>query len=71
MANYIFFTPEGVTLNPHGDEIENCQLMGRASGSCIEEALNNLLDENPWIRVNGFSPSEFIAEEIVYKDSAD
>lgn len=54
MAEYIFYTAEGFTQDPKGDEVENCQLIGRAFGENENEAKNNLLKENPWIDEHGF-----------------
>lgn len=34
MREYMFYTTEGETLNPYGDVIENCQILGRAIGTC-------------------------------------
>lgn len=64
MAEYIFYTTEGITLTPHGDEIENCQLIGKAFGNTPAEALNNLLNENPWIIENGYNPNNLIINKL-------
>ena len=64
MTEYIFYTTEGFTEDPKGEDIENCQLMGRAYGNNQNEALDNLLKENPWIEKQGFDPGEFICQEL-------
>lgn len=65
MSEYIFYTSEGFTQDPNGDDVENCQLMGIASGLDAKEALLNLLDENPWIEGHCFDPTKFICKELV------
>ena len=65
MKEYMFYTTEGVTLNPYGDVIENCQVLGRAIGECKTDALSNLLSENPWITANGYDWMCFLAVELV------
>ena len=64
MAEYIFYTTEGFTQAPDGEDIENCQLLGRAYGIDKHDALSNLLNENPWIKERGFEPYEAICKEL-------
>ena len=42
MTEYIFYTTEGFTQAPDGEDIENCQLLGRAYGKDKHDALSNL-----------------------------
>ncbi len=65
MNEYIFYTPEGFTQDPNGNDIENCQLLGTANGKDEAEAKENLLKENPWIIEAGFAPSEFFVRQLV------
>ena len=65
MSEYIFYTPEGTTLDPRGSEVENCQLLGCASGKNEKEALNNLLKENVWITDAGFDATRIISRELL------
>lgn len=65
MKEYIFYTAEGITKAPDGENIENCQLLGRAYGNDNHDALSNLLKENPWIEKRGVSPYEAICKELV------
>lgn len=58
MEEYLFYTAEGVALSPNGQEVENMQVLGRASGNSEAEALARLVEENPWIREAGFNPKE-------------
>lgn len=64
MREYMFYTTEGETLNPYGDVIENCQILGRAIGTCQADALNKLLAENSWITKNGYDPMCFLVVEL-------
>ena len=64
MNEYIFYTTEGFTQAPNGDDIENCQLLGRASGKDKYEALVNLLKYNPWIVERGYNPDNVIYAEL-------
>ena len=50
MAEYIFYTTEGFTQDTKGNDVENCQLIGMALGENKNEAKNNLMKENPWIK---------------------
>lgn len=54
MRQFIFFSNEGYTSAPEGTHVENCQLLGGAAGETPEEALDNLLSDNPWIMNTGF-----------------
>lgn len=65
MNEYIFYTTEGFTQDPNGNDIENCQVLGRAFGNNKDEAQDNLLRDNPWINEAGFSKSEFIVKQIL------
>ena len=64
MAEYIFYTTEGFAQAPNGDDVENCQLVGRAFGNDENEAKNNLLKENPWIEEYDFDKEMFIGKEL-------
>lgn len=64
MAEYIFYTTEGFTQDPKGDDVENCQLIGRAFGENENEAKNNLMIENPWIKEHSFDEKMFVVKEL-------
>lgn len=64
MKKYIFYTTEGFTQAPDGEDIENCQLLGCAYGQDKQEAMDNLLKENPWIKERGFEPRKAICAEL-------
>ena len=65
MTEYIFYTTEGFTQAPDGDDIENCQLLGRAFGKDKHDALSNLVKENSWIEDRGFEPYEAIWPSVM------
>jgi len=71
MTEYIFYTTEGFTQAPDGDDIENCQLLGRAYGKDKNDALSNLLNKNPWIKERGFEPFEAICKELASTANAE
>lgn len=71
MTEYIFYTTEGFTQAPDGDDIENCQLLGRAFGKDKHDALINLLKENPWITERDFEPYESICKELASTANAE
>lgn len=65
MKKYIFISPEGATLSPNGNEIENMQVIGIVENVINEdEALKKLLLENEWIIDAEFNIAEFICYEI-------
>ena len=37
MSEYIFYTTEGFTQAPNGNNVENCQVLGRAFGKNIKK----------------------------------
>ena len=71
MEKYIFYTTEGFTQAPDGEDIENCQLLGCAYGQDKQEAMDNLLTENPWIKERGFEPRKAICAELATTHNAE
>lgn len=55
MANYIFYSDEGYTISPTGDELESLQILGFENSSNFKEGIKQLLKNNPWIEESGFS----------------
>lgn len=53
MKHFIFITTQGFTQTPNGNDIENCQVLGRSRGDSKYEALQSLLDDNSWIESGG------------------
>ena len=69
MNEYIFYTTEGDTNAPNDTfEVENCQVLGIASGTNQENALKNLLAENPWIDKAGFDAAKFIVKQLLTEE---
>ena len=65
MKKYIFISPEGETVSPNGNEVENMQVIGIVYNVINEdEALKKLLLENSWIIDTEFNIAEFICYEI-------
>ena len=71
MEKYIFYTTEGFTQAPDGEDIENCQLLGCTYGQDKQEAMDNLLTENPWIKERGFEPRKAICAELATTHNAE
>ena len=71
MTQYIFYTTEGFTQSPDGEDIENCQLLGCAYGKDKHDAMDNLLKENPWIKESGFEPRVAICKRLASTDNAE
>ena len=71
MEKYIFYTTEGFTQAPDGEDIENCQLLGCAYGQDKQEAMDNLLTENAWIKERGFEPRKAICAKLATTHNAE
>lgn len=58
MKNYIFLTAEGYTFQPNSESIEpdinNLQVVGFAEGRNSQEAFQNLIKENEYLRNTTF-----------------
>ena len=65
MSEYIFYTTECFTQAPNGNDVENCQVLGRAFGKNIKEARCNLLKENPWIEEAGFDMEDLLVKQLL------
>ena len=64
MKKFIFYSLEGTTYDPCGEEVENCQLLGQSSGNSKSEALSNLLKEQPWIVEHHFDECKIMGREL-------
>jgi DNA-binding MarR family transcriptional regulator len=67
MRKYIILTPEGQTIAPNINcQVENFQVLGIVENVKDEnEAIINLLKENPWIIDAEYNVSEFILHELL------
>lgn len=69
MKEYFFYTTEGFTQAPNGEDVENCQVLGRAKGHNEMEARKQLTKEHPWIKRYGFCADDAMSVKIVSEDS--
>lgn len=66
MNKYLIFTTEGLTFAPDSEtEVENCQLLGEADGDSLDDAIDNLYNEEQWIEEYGFDRGECFGEQIL------
>ena len=70
MNSYIFVTSEGHTFQPNSEssepDIENCQVIGFASGNTEKQAFANLVCENSSLLETAFD--ELICFELKHID---
>lgn len=64
MKQYIFFTPEGFTYDPHNKPIPNMQILGDASGDDILEAFQSFKHHQSYL-LSDYAFKEVIAVEFV------
>ena len=66
VKEYIFYTTEGITLQPDlgegAGDVENCQILGWAKGCDPATAFESLASECPWLCDTTFR--EVIASEL-------
>ena len=59
MKKFIFITDEGFTFQPGSEDyepdIENMQVVGFGEGNTIDDAMENMIDENPYLKNTKFS----------------
>ncbi len=65
MKKYVFYTYEGYTIAPNNSPLESMQILGFEEATTHEEALNILLENNPWIVENGFDINEVLYLDIL------
>lgn len=66
MNEYIFYTHEGITYSPEGNNlVENCQLLGRAQAFSVDEAKKVLYRDNSWIQKAGFTIGECFQDQVI------
>lgn len=64
MNKYIIYTPEGFCEDPNGNEVGNCQVLGKVEAENVEEAIAKLFNEEPWIANDGFDPNEVYVDRL-------
>ncbi len=59
MKKFIFITGEGFTFQPGSEDcepdIENMQVVGFGEGNTIDGAMDNMIDENPYLKNTRFN----------------
>jgi len=59
MKKFIFITGEGFTFQPGSEDyepdIENMQVIGFGEGNTIDDAMENMIDENPYLKNTKFN----------------
>lgn len=57
MKKYLIYTTEGYCEDPHGDEICNCQVLGRVTANDKSGAIDKFIHEHIHLfEIRGFSP---------------
>lgn len=64
MNKYIIYTTEGYCEGPNGNEVCNCQLLGRVMATDEDEAVKYFLRDNQWVLEYGYSPDEFCIAQL-------
>lgn len=65
MNEYIFYTAEGFTQAPNGEDVENLQILGFAKANNENKAFISLLQENSWIKKNEFSLQNIVCKQLL------
>lgn len=68
MERYVFYTDEGYTVSPNGDDLESLQILGIEDGNTEAEAYSNLLKDSTWILESGFSEEKIRNYKVINKD---
>lgn len=65
MKDFIIYTTQGTTCGPNINvDVENCQLLGIMQSNTEEDAINELFDQNEWIRRAGFTKDYVVAKQL-------
>lgn len=65
MNEYVFFTSEGFTQSPNGDDVENFQILGFEKSDNKENAINLLLKHNVWIIDKNFNIQKIESRQLL------
>ena len=66
MNEYLIYTQQGITEAPKFDiDVNNCQVLGRATGENLLDAIDQLFLENIWIENAGFKKSECMGVQLL------
>ncbi len=66
MHDYIFYTEEGLCQAPDNSAVENFQVLGFERGNNPAEAIDRLIENNPWIIEKGYTQERILHKEVVY-----
>lgn len=56
-------------MSPNGDkDVDNCQILGFIRAKSYSEAMDLLLENNPWIIKAGFSKSEIMVKQVLTEE---
>ena len=64
MNKYIIYTTEGYCEDPRGNEVSNCQLLGRVVATDKDKAIEQFLRDNQWVIKDGYDPEEFCIAQL-------
>ena len=64
MKFYIFLSTQGHSSAPGGEWCDNCQMLGTAGGTDVQDAWEALLIETPFIKDMGYDKKGVFAYEI-------
>ena len=67
MKKYIFFTCDGSTMDPDGNDTENCQILGWAEGSDEQEAFLTFKNEYKFVNSYEKVQCQELASEKIYR----
>ena len=65
MNEYVFFTSEGFTKSPNGEDVENFQILGFEKSDNKENAINLLLKHNVWIIEKNFNIQKIKSRQLL------
>lgn len=64
MNKYILYTIEGYCEDPKGNEVDNCQYLGRIEAADEGEAVEKFCEEHPNIQSRGYNPNLIVAAQL-------
>lgn len=71
MNKYLIYTTQGYCEDPIGNEIDNCQVLGRIEATDRKEAIDKFLKDHEWVQRSRYSPYYMSAvqlhnDEVIY-----
>lgn len=71
MNKYLIYTVEGYCEGPDGEEIANCQVLGRIEAESKDGAIYKFFYENTWPSAHGFNADHAMAVQLNDDEEAD